>query len=396
MTRATVAYIIGSLATGGAETQLLELLRNLDRSRFRAALVLLDCTYATRAAGLVESIYDLKVPSRPYVNRRAKAMAAAAGTMRLSAYLRRTRPKIVQSILPHANIFAAAALALTRTSLLIGCRRSLAASYRLTKPLAFADRTASRRCNFMLGNSDAIVKELVEVDGIPANRVARIYNGVDVKRFRPGNRAARQKYKWAAEHFVIGVVANFFPYKRHIDFIHAAELIANSNSNARFLMAGQDSRGILGSLNEEIRSRGMERLFTIIPGTSHPEELYPALDLYLCPSQTEGLSNVLLEAGACGLPIVATRVGGNPEVVVDGHTGILVEPCAPESMAAAVLRLAADPQTMRRMGNRSRERIAAEFSIDSMVGAHMALYDRLLKQTEVAPSQLAATDGLAT
>ena len=83
-------------------------------------------------------------------------------------------------------------------------------------------------------------------------------------------------------------------------------------------------------------------------------------------------------------------------MVVDGHTGILVEPCAPESMAAAVLRLAADPQTMRRMGNRSRERIAAEFSIDSMVGAHMALYDRLLKQTEVAPSQLAATEGLAT
>jgi glycosyltransferase involved in cell wall biosynthesis len=102
------------------------------------------------------------------------------------------------------------------------------------------------------------------------------------------------------------------------------------------------------------------------------------MDVYICTSETEGLSNVLLEAGASCLPIVATRVGGNPEIVADGENGFLVETHDPESIALAALQLAENPELRRDMGKRNRERVMAQFSIRAMVRAHEELYERLL------------------
>jgi glycosyltransferase involved in cell wall biosynthesis len=121
----------------------------------------------------------------------------------------------------------------------------------------------------------------------------------------------------------------------------------------------------------------LEPLFTIINGTREPESLYPALDVYVCTSQTEVLSNVLLEAGACRLPIIATRVGGNPEVVTDGYNGFLVSPRAPAEIIAKALQLASNLEMRRAMDERGRQRAISQFSMATMVGAHERLYSAL-------------------
>lgn len=381
MTPIKIVYVIGSLEAGGAERQLLELLKNLDRRRFEASLVLSDCSTAHQANGLVKEVYDLRIPSKSNSRWRLRTAKFSRAVLNLSSYFKRTRPTIVQAILPTSNILAAAAGALWTIPVLIGSRRSLVGAYRTTKCLSIVDRTAARRCDLMLGNSAAVVRELIEVDGLSASTVIRIPNGVDTRKFHPGNREERSRYGWTDEHIVFGIVANFIPYKRHIDFVLAAERISTSNPNARFLMAGEDRRGILESLKAEIRVRRLESLFTIIPGTSEPEHLYPAMDVYISTSDTEGLSNVLLEAGASGLPIVATRVGGNPEIVVDGHNGFLIEPRAPESVAAAATLLAENPRMRSQMGAQSRERVVAEFSIRAMVDAHEELYEHFVLNT---------------
>src|SRR5205814_10414342 len=132
------------------------------------------------------------------------------------------------------------------------------------------------------------------------------------------------------------------------------------------------------TLIQQIRESRLEGLFTVIPGTHEPELLYPALDVYVCTSETEGLSNVVLEAGACGLPIIATRVGGNEEIVTEGFNGFLVPAASPESIAAKAAQLYSDCELRRVMGDRNRRRMASQFSILSMVTAHEALYERLL------------------
>jgi len=382
MSRIKVAYFIGSLGYGGTETQLLTLLANLDRTRIEPHLILLDCEHVSRAVHLVESVCDLQVPQRGAKPRSmGDIKRAAASVIRLASYLKRTRPEIVHAMLPEAHLIAATALTIAPGAKLIGGRRSLAGAYRRNTARALADRMATRRADVMLCNSDAIVREVIEFDGVPGERVVRIYNGVDVNRFRPGNREERQRAGWTDRNVVFGMVANFRRSKRQIDFVKAAEMIARENPEARFMLAGKDSQGTLPWLKEEIRTRGLETSFTVFPLLTNPETLYPSLDVFLCTSETEGLSNVLLEAASCCVPIVATKVGGNPEVVRDNFNGILVEPKAPASMAAAALRLNGSPELRREMGARGREWICSEFSVEAMVSAHLALYSELTRSS---------------
>jgi glycosyltransferase involved in cell wall biosynthesis len=395
MNRIKVAYFIGSLGYGGAETQLLELLKHLDRTRIEPSLILLDCAGGARAASLVESVVDLRVPQR---NKKLRSFGdvtrAAAATLRLAAYLVRTRPDIVHAILPEAHAVAAAAVTMSRRGKLIGSRRSLASAYRRTASLTLVDKVATRWSDLMVGNSDAVAHELNRMDGVPRERVFRIYNGTDIDRFRPGNLGVRYNAGWKEENVVFGMVANFRASKRHIDFILAAEIIAHSVPEARFVLAGQDCEGLVGSLKDEIRMRGLEPVFTFFPLLTKPETLYPSLDVFLCTSETEGLSNVLLEAGSCGLPIVATNVGGNPEVVRNGFNGIIVEPKKPGQVAAAALQLAASRTVREEMGKRSREWVSSQFSINAMVRAHMALYEGLARPAYCAGRDTAVSEGL--
>jgi glycosyltransferase involved in cell wall biosynthesis len=109
-------------------------------------------------------------------------------------------------------------------------------------------------------------------------------------------------------------------------------------------------------------------------------EILQALDIFVLPSNWEGLPNAVLEAMAAGLPVVATRVGGVPEVVVEGQTGILVPPRDPNALADALLTLLRDPNLRRRMGQAGRQRVQEYFSVDQMVSKTETLYEQLLSE----------------
>ena len=373
-----ITYVIGSLATGGAETQLLELLRRLDPSRWQTSLVVFNMLHIDRAPDLVGRVFSLGISGNGNSRSYRKAFRAALALKRLTEYLVRIRPDVVHALLPQSCILAVPAARLARVPVLIGNRLSLVNGYRNGDLLARVDRLATRKCDYMLGNCSAVTEELVRIDGVPAGRAATIYYGVDTARFIPGNRSLRQVYGWNDDEVVFGIVANFIPYKRHMDFVRAAALIGAKAPHARFVMAGED-RGILPAIRREIAQAGLESRFVIIPGTLQPEKLYPAMDAYICTSETEGFSNVLLEAAATGLPLIATRVGGNPEIVSPGENGFLVPVARPEDVAQAALTLVDDSTLRRRMGNRSRELVERRFSLETMVRQHELLYERALE-----------------
>ncbi|MDN5850995.1 MAG: glycosyltransferase family 4 protein, partial [Nitrococcus sp.] len=127
-------------------------------------------------------------------------------------------------------------------------------------------------------------------------------------------------------------------------------------------------------VERRITERGLTDYFTLVGSSNRVADYYSAADIFVLPSRLEGMSNAILEAMASGLPIVANRVGGNPELVVDGTTGLLCRPGAPDDMVAAMERLISDHSVRAAMGGMARARAVADFSIDAMVESYARFY----------------------
>ena len=267
---------------------------------------------------------------------------------------------------------------------MIASRRSLVDCYRPNGRLAaFADVIATRTADFVLGNSQAIIQEVINLDRVPALKTQVIYNGVDTERFSASNKPGlRRQFGWSDEHIVFGMVANFAYYKRHVDLVRAAALIHASIPHARFLMVGED-RGEMPTVRKAIAEAGLEPFTSIVPGTKTPEMAFATMDVYVCTSETEGFSNVLLEAMATGLPVIATDVGGNREAVAEGVNGKLVPAHAPAIIAQVALELTGSPERMRQFSLSSRSRAEELFSLKKMVQAHEDLYMELVSQKKI-------------
>jgi glycosyltransferase involved in cell wall biosynthesis len=193
----------------------------------------------------------------------------------------------------------------------------------------------------------------------------------------------RSQLGWTEDHLVFGMVSNFIGYKRHIDFINAAALIYEVVPRARFLLVGED-RGTMPAIKQAISEAGLESYVKIIPGIRTPEEAFASMDVYICSSETEGFSNVLLEAMAAGLPVIATAVGGNGEAVAEGVNGLLVSARAPELIARAAVELASDSSRLRKWSNNSRRRAEELFSLNAMIRAHEEVYTRLTSRRQAS------------
>ena len=221
--------------------------------------------------------------------------------------------------------------------------------------------------------------------GVPDKRIAQIYNGVDIERFHP---AAAGRVPLAGSSFddpslfVVGTVGRMQTVKAQTllarAFVRAIELQPAARGRLRLVMVGE------GPLRAEAQAlldaAGLGAL-TWLPGErADVPEVMHGLDCFVLPSMAEGISNTILEAMASGLPVLATDVGGNAELIVHSQTGELVPAGDVEAMAVALLRLAADPVRSAAMGAAGRQRVAQQFSLPAMVGAYGALYDQLLNK----------------
>ncbi len=182
---------------------------------------------------------------------------------------------------------------------------------------------------------------------------------------------------WSADDVVLGIIANFRPCKRHCDFIDAAALLLSQHPRIKFVMVGAD-HGNRAEIEEKIRALRLFDNVALVESHQCPERVFAALDIYICASDTEGFSNVLLEALACGKPVIATDVGGNPEIIVHGENGFLVPPRSPQAIATAANILIGDAAKRSLMGLRGRDLVKQRFSLERMVSEHEQLYESLV------------------
>lgn len=223
--------------------------------------------------------------------------------------------------------------------------------------------------------SEAVRRIAVEREGLDRRRTRVIHNGIAPSPpVRESDlRSARERWGLSPSDLVVGMVANLNrPVKGGEYFLRAASAIADVVPRARFLLVGLG--GLDPDLRELVRSLGIESRLVCTGYVDDVATYYELMDVSVLTSLTEGLSITLLESMSHGLPVVATRVGGNPEVVVDGETGFLVPPEDVSALAARAVDLLTCPEMRRRMGRAGRERVRSHFALSDTAARYEELF----------------------
>lgn len=219
--------------------------------------------------------------------------------------------------------------------------------------------------------------------GFPAGKIKVIHNGVDTARFRPQEelrRSMRQRLGIAPDEFCIGAVGRLEPVKDIATLLRAAAQMPGLARGCRLLIAGDGREATaLGELAQSIPELKLRTQF--VGEIQEIPEFLNALDVYVLPSLFEGICNSLLEAMAVGVPVVATATGGNPEVVIDGQSGLLFPVADAAALAAILERLRLQSDLRARLGEQARLRIRDHFSLESMVAGYEELYTALARKT---------------
>lgn len=214
--------------------------------------------------------------------------------------------------------------------------------------------------------------------GISPRLLQVVYNGVPETELssEASTTTLREELSIPTDHRIVGVIGSLYPVKGHTYLLQAIPDIVKAKGNTTFVLIG---RGELeAQLRKQANDLGVDRHVRILGFRDDVPRLLRLIDVFVLPSLSEGLSVAILEAMAAGKPVVATQVGGNAELIVDGETGYLVPPMNPSALAAHILALLGDDSLRHRLGDAGRRRVAEAFSLQQMVKSYEQLYDRCI------------------
>ena len=232
--------------------------------------------------------------------------------------------------------------------------------------------------------ADALRKIMHEEFGYTENNIEVRHNGIDTTKFFPSSRYRREIREQLKlnDEFVIGTVGRFFPVKDHFTLFRAFERIKSFEPKAKLILVGAEPKGnnLKAEYIQYLTERHLINDVFILPPTSDVEKVFNAMDVFVLSSISEGCSNVILEAMACGIPVVATRTGGNPELLDDNKNGLLFPVGADDQLAEKVHRLYTDPELHKKLSHAGPKIIKKHFTIDRVVHYYEELFLRLYEE----------------
>lgn len=265
----------------------------------------------------------------------------------------------------------------TLATLGLGVRR-IHTEHSKVKPLwrrRVLERQLARLSHGVVAVSNDVADNLCGQIGIPRRRVTVVPNGVDLQRYRP-DAALRQdmRRQLAADEgdVLVGIVARLVPVKAHDVLLAAFAQVHAEFPRARLVLAGDGP--CREALQQQCRELGLDGPVHFLGEVRDTPRVLNALDVYVLSSHSEGMNLTMLEAMGCGLPIVATAVGGNVQVVREGGTGLLVPPADPAGLARALSRLVADAGLRRRLGVAGRQLAESDYSQAGTLARYQALF----------------------
>jgi glycosyltransferase involved in cell wall biosynthesis len=374
----TILFAIGSLGLGGAEKQMALLINQLDQLNFNCHLFALEAFGPLRnhlrhtAVEIHNGGYfsEKSTASKIYLIIRAQ--------IRLCRVIRKIDPDIIHAYLPLTNFMGSLAGRISNVPLIITSKRALGTHQDRNWGWRIFDMASFRFSHYVTVNSKAVSEDTIARDMGKASKIQLIYNGLELDNFTSKNLKKikiRETLQLDLDKKIIITVANLIPYKGHIELFKAASLVTRQFSDSLFLLVGED-RGIQKNLQKLTHELGIVDNIIFMGQRNDVSNLMAASDVSVLASHEEGFSNVVLESMAAGLPVVATRVGGNPEAIIDGETGWLVTPGKPEELAMKIIDLLEDPEKAEKWGEAGRSRVKQNFSHEKMVAEFVKLYGK--------------------
>ncbi len=241
--------------------------------------------------------------------------------------------------------------------------------------------------------SETIGRHMREAFGVPHERLRLISRGVDLEKFKPQPRDSRLVARVSGR-FTIGLIGRLTPIKGHGDFIKAMVTVVNRCPEVRALIIGDAAPGkeaYRERLREMIRDLDLEGVVELVGARGDIETVLPTLDLAVVPSRyPEAFGRGVIEAWACGVPVVATRVGGLVDVVEHGRTGLLVTPGRPDELADAITAMVRQPEQARGYAEAGRRLVGERYSLRQMVEATIGVYEEAVRVRRVLVVKLSA------
>ena len=368
-----ITFLIGSLDVGGAERQLVRLANMLDPLDFEPQILTLwaggPLLKDVRPGLRVTHLNAQSIPSRDV---RWRSLSSVRMLVAMYRHLKKTQPTILHAYLPAAYMLGAVAGRAAAVPLIVAGRRGLA-SYRAYSQLRWRvmGRLANKLIDLHVCNSEAVRTWAVQQEGVNPKTMVVIPNGVDL----PEVAGTDLEPVWRAP-FTIAMIANFFAYKGHATVLRAVALVVRTHPELKLVLFGD---GVEREASEQMcADLGIDGKVIFAGRRPNASHYLSNFDLAVLGSAHEGFPNALMEAMAAELPVVATAVGGIPELVRDGVHGLLVQPDDPTSMAAAITWMIEHREGRRLMGAAAKEHVAAHFGTSTMVRQTAEVYEALL------------------
>jgi len=361
------------LAIGGSERQVLNIRAGLDQSRFDLHLGCFGCLNEQIAVDLSGT------PLEVYKIQNLYGLRAIKECLRLASYLKRHHIDIVHAYNFYANVFALPAARLARVPVVLASIRDTGEN--LTARQRAVNKIFCRMADRVVVNAEAIKRTLV-AEGYRPERITVIPNGIVCPPLRSDqDRLLHREFGLSPNDVLIGVVARIARGKGLEYFLEAALAVTARIPQVKFLIVGDNSFN--PEYREELKRQtvklGLQDRVIFTGFRLDVPNILASLAVSVLPSiNGEGLSNSLLESMAAAVPVVATTVGGNPEVVVDGETGLLVPPRNAAALAEAICRVLRTPGLRNTLGQAGRRRVLEHFSNERMIRNVERLYGELL------------------
>jgi len=358
--------MVRELGPGGTERQLTELARSLDRSRFQ---VHVGCFHdGVRANELrAGGISILRLPVTSFMN-----ASVVTGAWRLGRYLRRHKIRLVHTFDYPLNCFGIPVARAFRIPVVLSSQRF----HRHLTPSPYLRllRVTDRIANGIVVNSESVRTEMVENEHVPASRVHLCYNGIDTARFHPDPRVRMPAFQNAS--LVVGVVCLLRPEKGLQTLLRAFAQFSDLEPGVRLVIVGSGPEQ--SGLDSLARELGIREDCVFQPTVADVAPWLRSIDIFVLPSLSEALSNSLMEAMACGCACIASSVGGNPELVRHGETGLLFKAGNVQELLEKLRLLAGEPALRKRLSDAAARAIRERFSLDASAARMGEIYNSYL------------------
>lgn len=358
--RVRVLYEIHPHIAGGTERFMVRFLERLDRRRFEPIVI------SQKMGTPLRLIRDAGVRTEVIAE-----SSGANGIERLADFIQSNGVHLVQSNYYAPTLALASNLAAVPHVWRIGGHVSIGSGVSTPRQTRWTLEMIRLLSGAIICNSNYVRSQFRGRSSTPQIHV--IPNGIST----PSRRSLKQR----KGEFRVGMIAHFIPQKRHLDFIRAAEFVSERRQDVSFSILGSPyAHSNSHRYAEKVRRRAgrlqRQGKLSISEFVEAGNEALSSFDIVVLPSVGESFSNAILEAMAAGLPVIATRSGGNPELIEHRKTGLLVPALRPETLARAILLLIEDPKLIRRMGQAARKRAQRHFSMDDCVRSYEAVYSK--------------------